>query len=73
MNGTSLNGMPDERIRVLIIGESPLVRAGLEAAISHADRFEVVGASNVAGSAALFDSIAADVVLMESGTFSSWA
>jgi NarL family two-component system response regulator YdfI len=70
-----LNGTADERIRVLIVGESPLARAGLEAAISQADRFEVVGATNVAGSAALAESTAADVVLMESATFSAfnWA
>lgn len=68
-----MNGESDERIRVLIVGESPVGRAGLEAAISQADRFEVVGATNIAGSAALFESTAADVVLMESATFSSWA
>jgi NarL family two-component system response regulator YdfI len=67
----SLNGS-DERIRVLVIGESPIVRAGLAAAISESDRFEVVGTSNLAGSAALFESTAASAVLMESSTFSSW-
>jgi NarL family two-component system response regulator YdfI len=66
----SLNGS-DERIRVLVIGESPIVRAGLAAAISESDRFEVVGTSNLAGSAALFESTAASAVLMESATFSS--
>jgi two-component system, NarL family, response regulator YdfI len=66
-----MNGS-DERIRVLVIGESPIVRAGLAAAISESDRFELVGTSNLAGSAALFDSTAASAVLMESSTFSSW-
>jgi DNA-binding NarL/FixJ family response regulator len=66
-----LNGS-DERIRVLVIGESPIVRAGLAAAISESDRFEVAGICNIAGSAALFESTAASAVLMESSTFSSW-
>jgi hypothetical protein len=66
-----LNGTADEKIRVLVIGESPIVRAGLAAAISESDRFEVVGTSSLAGSAALFESTAASAVLMESGTFSS--
>jgi DNA-binding NarL/FixJ family response regulator len=67
-----LKGTADEKIRVLVIGESPIVRAGLAAAISESDRFEVVGTSSLAGSAALFESTAASAVLMESGTFSSW-
>jgi DNA-binding NarL/FixJ family response regulator len=66
-----LNGL-DERIRVLVIGESPIIRAGLAAAISESDRFEVVGICNIAGSAALFESTAASAILMESSTFSSW-
>src|ERR1700691_5945993 len=66
-----MNGS-DERIRVLVIGESPIVRAGLAAAISESDRFEIAGTCNLAGSAALFESSAASVVLMESSTFSSW-
>jgi DNA-binding NarL/FixJ family response regulator len=65
--------MSDERVRVLIVGESPLVRAGLEAAISQTDRFEIAGSTNLAGSSALFESLSVDAVLMESGTFSSWA
>jgi len=68
-----LNGDREERIRVLVIGESPIVRAGLEAALSDSDRFEVVGTSNLAGSAALFESSAAGAVLMESGIFNAWA
>jgi NarL family two-component system response regulator YdfI len=67
-----LNNTMGERIRVLVIGESPLARGGLEAAISQSDRFEVVGTSNLAEAVALFDSTPADVVLMESSTFSSW-
>jgi len=66
-----LNGTADERIRVLVIGESPIVRAGLAAALSESDRFEVVGTSSLAGSAAVIESTAASAVLMESGTFSS--
>jgi NarL family two-component system response regulator YdfI len=67
-----LNGTADERIRLLVIGESPIVRAGLDAAISDSDRFDVVGSCNLAESAALLESTAAAAVLMESGTFSSW-
>ena len=62
----------DERIRVVVVGESPIVRAGLAAAISHSDRFEVVGTCDLAESRALCESAAAAVVLMEAGTFSSW-
>jgi DNA-binding NarL/FixJ family response regulator len=68
-----LNGDLEERIRVLVIGESPLVRAGLEAAISESDRFEVVGTSNLAGSAAMLESTAAAGVLMDGGTFHAWS
>jgi DNA-binding NarL/FixJ family response regulator len=67
-----LNGTTDERIRVLVVGESPIVRAGLAAAISESDHFEVVGTCPLAGSTALFESTAASAVLMESGTFSAW-
>lgn len=67
-----MNGTADERIRVLVVGESPVVRAGLAAAISESDRFEVVGMCPVAGSTALVESTAASAVLMESGTFSGW-
>lgn len=66
-----MNGTADERIRVLVIGESPIVRAGLAAALSESDRFEVVGTSSLAGSAAVIESTAASAVLMESGAFSS--
>jgi DNA-binding NarL/FixJ family response regulator len=67
-----LNGAADEKIRVLVIGESPIVRAGLEAAIAESENFEVVGTSNAAGSAALFESTEAAAVLMERGAFLSW-
>lgn len=67
-----MNGTADERIRVLVIGESPIVRAGLEAAIAQTDYFEVVGTCALAGSAALLESTGAAAVLMESGTFSAW-
>ena len=60
--------MSEERIRVLVIGESPIVRAGLAAAISESDRFEVVGTTNLAGAAALAESTAASVLLMEANT-----
>jgi NarL family two-component system response regulator YdfI len=62
----------DERIRVLVVGESAIARAGLEAAIAQSDRFEVVGICNFADSAALVESTAAAAVLVESGTFSAW-
>jgi DNA-binding NarL/FixJ family response regulator len=57
---------------VLVIGESPIMRAGLEAAISESDRFDVVGTCNLAGSAALFESTIAAAVVMDSSTFGSW-
>lgn len=62
----------DERIRVVVVGESPIVRAGLAAALSHSDRFEVVGTSDLAESRTLCESTAAAAVLIESGTFSGW-
>ncbi len=67
-----MNEAADERIRVLIVGESPIVRAGLAAAISESERFEVVGSCNLAASTAMFESAAASAVLMESGTFNTW-
>ena len=67
-----MNGAAEEKIRVLVIGESPIVRAGLEAAIAESEYFEVVGTSNAAGSAALFESTEAAAVLMERGAFHSW-
>jgi len=62
--------MSDARIRVLVIGESPIIRAGLAAAISESDRFEVVGTTSVAGAATLAESTAASVILMEANTLS---
>jgi DNA-binding NarL/FixJ family response regulator len=64
--------MEDERIRVVVVGESAIVRAGLEAAIAQSDRFEVVGTCHRADSAALVESTFAHAVLMESGTYSNW-
>ena len=66
-----MNGA-EEKIRVLVIGESPIARAGLEAAIAESEHFEVVGTSNAAGSASLFESTDAAAVLMERGAFHSW-
>lgn len=60
-------GMFEDRIRVLVVGESPIVRTGLAAAIAESDRFEVVGTTNLAGAAALAESTAASVILMEAG------
>ncbi len=62
----------EERIRVLVVGESPIVRAGLEAAVSQAGAIEVVGTCDLAESAALFESTGAAAVLMEGGAFSAW-
>lgn len=62
----------DDRIRVVVVGESSLVRAGLAAAIAHSDRFEVVGTSDLADSRALCESTAAAAVLVEAGTYSGW-
>jgi DNA-binding NarL/FixJ family response regulator len=70
--GGALNEPAEERIRVLVVGESPIVRAGLAAAISETDQFEVVGTCSLAASEALLDSTAAAAVLMESSAFSSW-
>jgi len=61
-------GMSEERIRVLVVGESPIARAGLAAAIAECGRFEVVGTTNPAGAAALSESTAASVILMEANT-----
>ncbi len=57
---------------MLVVGETPVIRAGLEAAVSDSDRFEVVGTCNLAGSAPLFESTSPAAVLMDSGTFSCW-
>lgn len=62
--------MSDDRIRVLVVGESAIVRAGLAAAISESDRFEVVGTTNLAGAATLAESTAASAILMEANTLS---
>lgn len=61
-----------ERIRLLIVGESPIARAGLAAAIADSDQFQVVGTCNLAASAALLESTAASAVLLESAAFSAW-
>ncbi len=61
----------DERIRVLVIGESPVVRAGLEAALE-SDRFEVVGACDLAGSAALLEATVAEAVFMDTASFAAF-
>jgi DNA-binding NarL/FixJ family response regulator len=67
-----LNEQEDERIRVLVVAESPMARAGLEAAISDSDRLEVVGACKPSAAAAMFESMAASAVLMEGAAFHSW-
>jgi DNA-binding NarL/FixJ family response regulator len=56
---------------VLVIGESPVVRAGLEAALE-SDRFEVVGACDLAGSAAMLESTAAEAVFMDTASFDAF-
>jgi DNA-binding NarL/FixJ family response regulator len=53
---------------VLVIGESPVVRAGLEAALE-SDRFEVVGTCDLAGSAAMLESTVAEAVFMDTASF----
>ena len=67
-----MSDVAEEKIRVLVIGESAVARAGLEAAVSGSDRFEVVGSTNMAESSAVLDSVGADVVLLESHTFRAW-
>ena len=56
---------------MLVIGESPVVRAGLEAALE-SDRFEVVGACDLAGSAAMLESTAAEAVFMDTASFDAF-
>ncbi len=63
----------DERIRVLIVGDSPVARAGLEAAIADTERFDVVGTCSPANASALFESSGAACILMESGAFGAWS
>ncbi len=58
-----------DRIRVLIVGESPIARAGLAAAISDSDRFEVVGACALSAAPSMLESTAASAVLTESSAF----
>lgn len=53
---------------MLVIGESPVVRAGLEAALE-SDRFAVVGTCDLAASATMLESTAADAVLMDTASF----
>ena len=62
----------EDRIRVLVVGETAVSRAGLEAALHDSARFEVVASTNEAGSAAMLESTAPDVVLMETRTFRTW-
>ncbi len=66
------NNGESERIRVIVVGESPITRAGLEAALLDSDRFEVVGASGIACAAALSEAAAASAVLMDNTAFNSW-
>jgi DNA-binding NarL/FixJ family response regulator len=56
---------------VLVIGESPVVRAGLEAALE-SDRFEVVGTCDLAGSAAMLQSTVAEAVFMDTASFDAF-
>jgi NarL family two-component system response regulator YdfI len=56
---------------VLVIGESPVVRAGLEAALE-SDRFEVVGTCDLAGSAAMLESTVAEAVFMDAASFEAF-
>jgi len=58
-----------DRIRVLVVGESPVARAGLEAALADSDQFDVVGACSHADAPRLMESTGADAVLMESRAF----
>lgn len=62
----------EDRIRVVVVGESALTRAGLEAALGDVERFEVVGSTNMAGSATLIESTTADLVVLEASSFRSW-
>lgn len=63
----------EERIRVVVVAESAIARAGLEAAIAESGSFEVVGSTNSSGSSALVETTAADAILMEARTFQGWS
>ena len=56
---------------MLVIGESPVVRAGLEAALE-SDRFEVVGTCDLAGAATMLESTTAEAVLMDTASFETF-
>ena len=53
---------------MLVIGESAVVRAGLEAALE-SGRFEVVGTCDLSGSPAMLESTGADAVFMDTASF----
>jgi DNA-binding NarL/FixJ family response regulator len=67
-----MSGSAGERIRVLVVGESAIVRAGLEAAAAQSDRFEVVGTCPPSQAVAMIQTTFPGAVLVESGTFSGW-
>ena len=59
----------DDRIRVLIVGDSPIARAGLAAAIADSDQFEIVGSCSPSAASSMLESTAASAVLIESSAF----
>lgn len=67
---------PDS-IPLLVIGESPVTRAGLAAAASAAGNFVVIGSTTRAGAVEWLEqtghTAAPAAVLMEGGTFLNWA
>jgi len=67
-----LNDAGEDRIRVLIVGDSAIARAGLEAALAEAGRFEIVGSTTSAGVPSLMDATLPDAILLEAHTFSNW-
>jgi DNA-binding NarL/FixJ family response regulator len=61
-----MSSPPGGRIRVLVVDDDPLVRAGLQMMLGGADDLEVVGeAGDGAAALAWLSSAAADVVLMD--------
>ena len=68
-----MKSLTEERLRVLVVGESALTRAGLEAALTETPNLEVVGSCDVAHSTAMMESTSADLVVLETASFRAWA
>ncbi len=67
-----MNETGNESIRIVVVADSAMARAGLEAAAIESGRFEIAGSTDSAGVAQLLESTGAEAVLMEARTFSGW-